>query len=155
MAKSKKLSKYLSSPIVLAIAYILIGILFCVKKAAIIEWIMIIAGVLFIAQGVIDWLVGKDLKTGVIEIVIGALLIVLRFIIPEILLIVLGAALIIRSVVAILTLPKSTMIIVYNVVALIIGVMLIVSKWLLVDWLFIIIGVAFIINGVLTLFGKK
>ena len=155
MAKSKKLSKYLSSPIVLAIAYILIGILFCVKKAAIIEWIMIIAGVLFIAQGVIDWLVGKDLKTGVIEIVIGVVLILFGALIVDIAMIVLGVALIIKSVVAILSLPKNIMVTVYNIVTLLIGILLIVANYLVLNWLFIIIGVAFIINGVLTLFGKK
>ena len=152
---SKKLSKYLESPIVLAIAYIAIGILLCIKQSAVIEWIMIIAGVLFIAQGAIDWLANKQLKEGIIEIVVGVLLIVLRFILPQILAIVLGVALIIRSVVAILTLPKNIMVTVYNIIGVVIGALLIIGNWVVADWLFIIIGIAFIINGVLTLFGKQ
>lgn len=152
---SKKLSKYLESPIVLAIAYIAIGILLCIKQSAVIEWVMIIAGVLFIAQGAIDWLANKQLKEGIIEIVVGVLLIVLRFILPQILAIVLGVALIIRSVVAILTLPKNIMVTVYNIIGVVIGALLIIGNWVVADWLFIIIGIAFIINGVLTLFGKQ
>ncbi len=152
---SKKLSKYLESPIVLAIAYIAIGILLCIKQSAVIEWVMIIAGVLFIAQGAIDWLSNKQLKEGIIEIVVGVLLIVLRFILPQILAIVLGVALIIRSVVAILTLPKNIMVTVYNIIGVVIGALLIIGNWVVADWLFIIIGIAFIINGVLTLFGKQ
>ena len=151
---AKKLKKYLDSPIVLAIAYIVIGILLCVKKAAVIEWIMIIAGALFIVQGLIDWLENKDFKEGVIEIVIGVLLIVLRFIIPQVVAIVLGALLIFNGVIKILTLPKSVAVIAYNIVTIIIGAMLIIGNWVLADILFVIIGIAFIINGVLTFFGK-
>ena len=151
---AKKLSKYLESPIVTAIAYIIIGILLCVKKASIIEWIMIIAGALFIVQGLIDWLANKDLKEGVIEIVIGVLLIVLRFVLPQIVAIVLGALLIFNGVIKILTLPKSVTVIAYNLVTIIIGAMLIIGNFLAIDVFFIIIGVAFIINGALTFFGK-
>ena len=155
MAKKNKIKEFLNSPIALAIAYIVIGVLLCVKQAAVIEWIMIIAGVFFIVQGLIDWLAEKNLKQGVIEIVIGVLLIILRFVLPQIVLIALGAILIFKSVVAILTLPKSLANTVYNVVTLLIGILLIVGNWLVVDWLFIIIGVAFIVNGALTLFGKN
>ena len=155
MAKKNKVKEFLKSPIALAIAYIVIGILLCVKQSAVIEWIMIIAGAFFIVQGAIDWFVEKDIRQGVIEIVAGVVIIVLRFVIPQVVMVALGAILIFKSVVAILTLPKSIANTVYNIVALIIGILLIVGNWIVADWFFIIIGVAFIINGALTLFGKN
>ena len=152
---AKKLSKFLSSPIVLALAYIVIGVLFCIKKSEVLKWVVLIAGILFIVQGVIDIIFNKNFTTGIIEAAIGVVIILFGMLLLQAAAIILGVVMIINGVIAIVTLPKSLAVTIYNLLAIVIGVLLIVGYWYVVDWFYILIGVALIVNGVLTLFGKR
>ena len=65
----------LPANMVTAVIYILIGVLFCAFKQAVVSWAMLIVGVLFLVKGIMD-IVNKNVTSGVIYTVIGALLII-------------------------------------------------------------------------------
>ena len=141
--------------IVLAVAYVVIGLLLCIKQEAVLRVVLVIVGVLYIVQGFIDIFANKDAKSGAIEIVVGALTILFGELFVTVAMIILGALLIINSLYAIIALPKNLMVMIYNLIVIAIGVLLIISHWVGASWLYILIGVAFIVDGILTLFGKR
>ena len=154
MAK-KKLN---DQAIINAIALIVLGILFCIFRAGMINVLLTIVGVVLIGLGIYD-IVKKNYIAAVIEIILGIAVIVCGWTILDIALLVLGIGLVIYSVYQIVMIAKDFkkkgwMALVKPIITLIIGVFLIVAKWLLVDWVFIVIGVIFIINGIMALLQK-
>ena len=154
MAK-KKLN---DQAIINAIALIVLGILFCIFRAGMINALLTIVGVVLIGLGVYD-IVKKNYIPAVIEIILGIAVIVCGWTILDIALLVLGIGLVIYSVYQIVMIAKDFkkkgwMALIKPIITLIIGVFLIVAKWLLVDWVFIVIGVIFIINGIMALLQK-
>ncbi len=155
MAKSKS-KKYYGNNLVYALLYILIGVLFIVFKNSILNWLMTIVGVVFIALGVLD-IIHHRYTNGVIEAVIGIAVILGGWLFIEIVLIVLGALLIVQGVVDLakqLQGGKNALKIIVAIITIALGVLLIVSKWVVLDWFFIVIGVAFIVDGAFALFQK-
>ncbi len=155
MAKSKS-KKYYGNNVVYALLYILVGVLFIVFKNSILNWLMTIVGVVFIALGVID-IIHNRYTNGIIEAVIGIVIILGGWLFIEIILIVLGALLIVQGVVDFvkqLQGHKNALKIIVAVITIALGVLLIVSKWLVVDWFFIVVGVVFILDGAFALFQK-
>ncbi len=154
MAK-KKLN---DQAIINAIALIVLGILFCIFRAGMINVLLTIVGVVLIGLGIYD-IVKKNYIAAVIEIILGIAVIVCGWTILDIALLVLGIGLVIYSVYQIIMIAKDFkkkgwMALIKPVITLIIGIFLIVAKWLLVDWVFIVIGVIFIINGIMALLQK-
>ena len=154
MAK-KKLN---DQAIINAIALIVLGILFCIFRAGMINALLTIVGVVLIGLGVYD-IVKKNYIPAVIEIILGIAVIVCGWTILDIALLVLGIGLVIYSVYQIVMIAKDFkkkgwMALIKPIITLIIGVFLIVAKWFLVDWVFIVIGVIFIINGIMALLQK-
>ncbi|MBO7178516.1 MAG: DUF308 domain-containing protein [Clostridia bacterium] len=154
MAK-KKLN---DQAIINAIALIVLGILFCIFRAGMINVLLTIVGVVLIGLGIYD-IVKKNYIPAVIEIILGIAVIVCGWTILDIALLVLGIGLVIYSVYQIVMIAKDFkkkgwMALIKPIITLIIGVFLIVAKWLLVDWVFIVIGVIFIINGIMALLQK-
>ena len=154
MAK-KKLN---DQAIINAIALIVLGILFCIFRAGMINVLLTIVGVVLIGLGIYD-IVKKNYIPAVIEIILGIAVIVCGWTILDIALLVLGIGLVIYSVYQIIMIAKDFkkkgwMALIKPIITLIIGVFLIVAKWLLVDWVFIVIGVIFIINGIMALLQK-
>ena len=151
---SKKFNTNLTS----AIMYIVLGALFCIFRAGVLDWLMTIAGVLFIVFGIID-LVKGGTTSGIINIAIGAVILIGGWFFIEVVLIVFGILLAIKGTIALINalkaLNKSVFDIIFSALTLAVGIMLIVSKWALIDWFFVIMGVLFIIDGVLELLGKK
>ena len=144
--------------IINAIALIVLGILFCIFRAGMINVLLTIVGVVLIGLGIYD-IVKKNYIAAVIEIILGIAVIVCGWTILDIALLVLGIGLVIYSVYQIVMIAKDFkkkgwMALVKPIITLIIGVFLIVAKWLLVDWVFIVIGVIFIINGIMALLQK-
>ena len=151
-------SKKINSNLMSAIMYIVIGALFCIFKAGVLDWLMTIAGILFIVFGIIDLVKGTT-TSGVINIAIGAVILIGGWFFIEVVLIVFGILLAVKGTIALINALKARNVSVFNVIfavlTLAVGVMLIVSKWALIDWFFIVMGVIFIVDGVLGLFGKK
>lgn len=114
-----------------------------------IQFIIIGAGALFIVQAVMD-LIQKMTLFGVIEAVIGVIIILCGSLILTIALYVVGALLVGAGVLAIVRLgaaDKTSLIM--SICAIILGVMLIVAEINKdLDWLYIVIGIISIIGGV-------
>ena len=139
---------------VYALLYVIVGILFIVFKSGMLNWLMTIIGVVFIALGVYD-IIKKNLTNGIIEAAIGVVIIVGGWVFVEIVLIVFGALLIVKGVTDLISLFKGSKDVVSIIVALLtiaLGVLLVVSKWVALDWMFIVIGVVFIVEGAFSLF---
>ena len=144
------------SNLVNALIYIVLGVLFCVFKASTLEWMLTIAGIVFIVLGVLD-LVKKEYISGAVSIGIGAIIILCGWLFVEIVLIVFGVLLAIKGGLAMIDAVKGKSIvdIVFAGITIAAGIMLIISKWALIDWFFIIIGIILIVNGALELVGKE
>ena len=152
MAK-RKITFKMNSAFVTALAYIVVGVLFCIFKGSVMNWLMTALGILFIVQGVLDVVAGLRIN-GIVEIVIGALCIVFGWAFVTIALIVLGAVIIANGVIGLLK-NRGFMSILINCLAIVFGILLIVNKWAVLDWLYYVIGALCIIDGVLMLFGKR
>lgn len=154
MAK-KKLN---NQAVINAIALIVLGILFCIFRAGMMNVLLTIVGVVLIGLGIYD-IIRKNYIPAVIEIILGIAVIVCGWTILDIALLVLGIGLVVYSVYEIVMIAKDFkkkgwMALIKPVITLIVGIFLIVAKWVLVDWIFIVIGVILIINGILALLGK-
>lgn len=150
MASTKKVS----NNIIAAILYILLGVLFIVFKSGMLNWLMTIVGIVFIALGVYD-IIQRRLANGIIEAAIGVVVILGGWLFVEIVLIVLGALLVVKGASDLIALckgSKDVMGIIVAALTIILGILLIVSKWAMLDWMFIVIGVVFIVEGAFTLF---
>lgn len=154
MAKS---SSKVTNNMVYALLYVVVGILFIVFKSGMLNWLMTIIGVVFIALGVYD-IIKKKITNGIIEAAIGVVVIVGGWVFVEIVLIVFGALLIVKGVTDLISLFKGSKNVISIIVAILtiaLGVLLIVSKWVALDWMFIVIGIVFIVEGAFSLFSER
>lgn len=154
MAKS---SSKVTNNMVYALLYVIVGILFIVFKSGMLNWLMTIIGVVFIALGVYD-IIKKKITNGIIEAAIGVVVIVGGWVFVEIVLIVFGALLIVKGATDLISLFKGSKNVVSIIVAILtiaLGVLLIVSKWVALDWMFIVIGIVFIVEGAFSLFSER
>lgn len=156
MAKLK--TKKVDSSLLTALMYIVVGILFCIFRAGILNWLLTIVGMLFIVLGVLEAL-NKNWVATAVDVAIGVIIILGGWLFVEIVLIVFGVLIALKGVTDLMDAlkPKKKSIpdIVFSCLTIFIGVMLIASKWLMLDWFFIILGVIFIINGIMELCGKQ
>ncbi len=133
-----------------ALIYILIGALFCIFEAGVLNWLMTAVGVLLIVKGILDAL-GGNMTGGIISAVIGVAIIILGWTMVSIVLFVLGALLIVKSIPELFSALKcrNTMDIISTLLMIVLGILLIFGNVL--DILVIFIGVLFIVEGVLLL----
>lgn len=151
-----KTTKKVSDSVMYAVLYILIGIMFIVFQRSMLNWLLTIAGVVFIALGIYD-IIKKNMTNGIIEAVIGIVIILGGWLFVEIVLIVFGALLAVKGIsdlIAAFQGTRNVMNIIVAILTLVVGILLIVSKWVMVDWFFIVVGVVFIVEGGLSLLGK-
>jgi len=144
----------LDSSFILAVAYIIVGVLFMVFKGTVVQWVMTAIGIFTIVQGVLDVLKG-NLVGGIVSVAIGVVILVFGWLIQAIALIVLGVCIAANGVKAILSGDKDLASLAFNGATIVIGVLLVVSKWVVMDVFFVIIGALFIINGALSILGLK
>ncbi len=134
-----------------AIIYILVGVIFCIFKASLLNWLMTAVGVLFIVQGVLKFM-KNDVKSGVIDAVIGVLVILGGWLFLSIVLLVFGVLVLVSGVLELLgelKKSKSTNLIA-PVLKILLGAFLLFGNFFqALDWVFIAIGVLFIIDGAL------
>ncbi len=155
MAKNKKQSY---DAIVMAILYIVIGILFIAFRSSLLDWMLTVSGILAIAYGIYQ-IIKKNLVPGIIFVVVGILLILGGWLFLEIALIIFGVLLIVygaKELVMLLQAKGKTPIfpLLVSCLAIVAGILLVVSKWAFFDWFFIVIGVILIIDGILALIKK-
>ena len=154
----KKMSgtKKNQSNLTTAALYVIVGILFCIFRAGLLNWLLTIAGILFLVVGIMD-LIKKDVTGGVVSIVIGLVILLGGWLFLEIVLLIFGILVAAKGVLALLAAlkPKKKNIweIVFSAVTIFVGVMLVVSKWAMVDGLFVVIGILMVIDGVVEMIG--
>ena len=135
--------------------YLTPNILFIVFKSGIVGLVLEIAltilGVLFIVKGILDIVNNKKTTEGIIQIVIGAVIIVLGWTIVEIILLVLGVLIVIKGVLDLINAIKTKKVtpIIYAIITIVVGVLLVIGKFAsAADILFIIIGVVFVLDAI-------
>ena len=151
MAKTHR-KKVTAGELFLAVVYILIGVLFCVRRGEILTWIMIGAGVLAILLGLLDLLIYRFVRTGAVAIAAGVLLIVFGSFFATVALVILGVVVVFRCVAALINsrgsdpYPR-----VVQLVSLLVGVLLVVNAWVMADWFFVVIGAMLAADGAMQL----
>lgn len=149
---AKKLNFNSSSPVL----YIVLGALLAVFGHKMLGIAMTVAGIVFIALGIID-ILGKRTKSGATNIVIGAVILVLGNLVLDIVLLVLGIVIAAKGVVALVEIlkrkNKSIIDIIYPVITIIVGVGLACGN--LLGDLIVVVGILLIVDGVLGLLGLK
>lgn len=151
-----KPDKQLLNNILTAVAYIAIGVLFCIFKGAVLNWLVWIIGVLLIIRGAVDFLSGRRLTSRALaEILLGVLTILFGVLFAEAIAIVIGIVIILYGVVNLLNNSRNIFTLLVSVLTIVCGVMIVANSSGAISWLFVAIGVMFIIDGVLALFGKK
>ncbi|MBQ9709838.1 MAG: DUF308 domain-containing protein [Clostridia bacterium] len=145
------------SALILAIAYVVIGILFCIFKGEVISWIMTAAGVLFIVQGILH-IVAKRTTEGIINIVIGAVILLCGWLLLKVALIIFGVLIAASGVLNLIQMFKGGKLalipLIVAIATIAVGVLLVVSQWVVFDVMFIIIGVLFIVDGAIGIFNS-
>ncbi len=156
MAKKKKLS----SNLVNSILYIVVGALFCFCNDSILDTILKIAGIVFIALGVVD-LIKEQWMSGVGSIVIGAVVLICAWQFIEIVLLIMGVLLAIKGFIALMEALKNKSFIgfLFSGLTVAAGVMLAINAKDLISWLFIVVGIVLVVDGLIGLLecvkGKK
>ena len=150
------MKKFLDSRTVAALLCIVVGVLFCVFKARILNWILTAVGVVFVAYA-IYFLAQKNFTNAVILGVVGVLLILGGWLFIEVAMTIIG---IIMAVAGICSLfpavrAKDVRSVVVSAATAVIGIMLIVSGWTVADWAFIVSGIILIADGFLSLVSQK
>lgn len=150
------MEKIKNSDLLISIALIIIGVLFCALRSQFVSALLTVVGVLLIIVGVYD-VVRKQYVQGAIEIVVGIIIIACGWTIVDITLLILGIVFVVYSVYSIVSqIPAiknakgidKALVILNPVCILIFGVILIVARWYMIDAVFIVIGVLAIISGV-------
>lgn len=155
MAKSKTKLKLTTSNILTCLAYAVIGVLLCIFQSGSLNILMTVVGALFIALGLVDLIKNKQTTRGIIEIALGAVVIICGWLVVDLVLLILGVVLIVKGILELVQNYKAGFVAnLSSITLLVMGVLLVISKWALVDVMCIIVGVLFVINGVLALFGK-
>ena len=156
------MKKDLIKKLVLPLSYVIMGILFCIFKSVVSEWICRVIGIIITLYGSINLV--QDLKnknanlylTGdVVTIGFGALIIVLSFVIVTVINILLGVVFIIYGGYKIAfgqmvgKISKSALIIalIDGALYLVIGILLIINS----DSIYIILGVILMVAGIIDL----
>ncbi len=145
--------------ILTCVLFVLVGILLIVLGATgLLSIMMTIAGVLFIAYGCYNVFL-KNYIEGIIEIVIGAVIIICGWVIAQYVLLIFGILLIVKGAYDLITMiinkKLTTTALVVACVTIVIGILLCVAPFAIGDIICFIVGAIFIVNGVLALFGKS
>ena len=149
---AKKQSMSLSSPIL----YILLGALLVIFKSQMLGLVMTIAGVFFIASGVIDLTKGRNFS-GAANLVIGILALALGNTIVNLVLVVLGVLIAVKGLVDLVAVLKrkkrNAFLVIFPAISIFLGIALAFGN--ILGDLIAVIGILLIIDGALGLLGAK
>ena len=148
----KNIMKKSSPELVSALLYILVGVLLVIFKSHSINWVMTAVGVLFIVSGVLHVLKNRW-SLGTFNLVIGASILVLGWVVKDIVIPILGILIALKGVLALISylraFRKSWLDILFAVLTVLVGLLLAFGN--LLDLIIVIAGVALMFNGVIAL----
>ena len=133
----------------------LVGLLLVIFRTSVLQWAMTAVGAVFVVFGVLD-LLKKNWLNGGLSIVIGAAIIAFGWALTEIVLIVLGVLIALKSLISLYEVlnkkKKNASEIIYAAAGVILGVLLAFGN--LVSALVLVAGILFIIDGAIGIFGE-
>lgn len=150
-----KPDKQLVNNILTALVYIGIGVLFCIFKGQVLNWLIWIVGFLLILRGCVDFISYKLVTRAVVEIALGVLTLVFGGLFASALTIVVGIVIALYGLSNLLNNSRNIFTLLVSVLTIVGGILIAVNPGGAVAWLFIVVGVVFIVDGILALFGKK
>lgn len=146
----KRQNSNITSPLL----YIALGVLLMIFKTQMLNWAMTLAGLFFVASGILGLLRGRTV-TGIINIALGVIVLVVGWTLVSIVLLVLGIFIAAKGVISLIeTLKaphKSALRVVFAALTIAIGVALAFGN--LLGNLIVFIGVLLVIDGILGLIG--
>ncbi len=156
MSKKPKLKLELTlKNIITCAVYAIIGILFIVLKGGSLGVIMTIIGGLLVVLGIMD-IFKEGLLKGLIEAAIGIGIIVCGWLIADIVLLILGIALIVKGGMDFWENRKGgAQALLSPCATIIIGILLLFAKGTFINICCIIVGIIFVLNAVLALCGTS
>lgn len=149
--------------IVTAVLYGVLGVLLCVLRMGMLNVLMTLVGILFLVVGIYDIVMYLSHRTynltrGIIETLIGVVIIVCGWTITTWVLIIFGVLLAIKGVIDLVHYcqahRRDTTTLVGIILLIAVGIILCIAPFAIGDILCIIVGILCIINAVLALYGK-
>ena len=149
--------------IVTAVLYGVLGVLLCVLRMGMLNVLMTLVGILFLVVGIYDIVMylshrANNLPRGIIETLIGVVIIVCGWTITTWVLIVFGVLLAIKGVIDLVHYVQAhrhdTPTLVGIILLIAVGIILCIAPFAIGDIICIIVGVLCLINAVLALYGK-
>ena len=146
------------SNLIMAAAYIAIGILFIILKGAVISIAMTVIGLLLIAAAVRDFL-SKDMAAAIVKAVVGIVVLVAGFAFVSIALYIMAAILLVLSLIELYRIlsakgKKKYLKILEPAVSVVIALILLFNQGGAVNWMFVFAGVLFVGEGSLILYNQ-
>ncbi|MBR2650607.1 MAG: DUF308 domain-containing protein [Clostridia bacterium] len=138
-----------NSAMLTSVIYILLGVLLCIFKSTVLNWLLTAAGIYFTVIGIVE-LIRRNIPAGIFSVALGVLIILGGWLFVEIILIVCGIASVIRGILLLISAAeaRAPLGMLYAVITLVLGILLILSKWVMLNWFFVIIGIIFIADGI-------
>lgn len=158
------MNKNTQKNICIGMILIVLGILFCVLQGSVIGYAMTILGAVCIGFGIFN-IIKKFTERGIIQIVVGALVILFGWVLAFVMIYLLAIALIVYGVLDIYIIYKSKiqnkkiidliLIYAFPVVNILLGFLLLFNQAGTLNAIFIVAGILFIIEGVMYLVEAK
>ncbi len=146
----KKFSKFLAP-----ILAILLGVLLVAKQGELVSIALTVLGVVFIVFGIIDIVKKNDVRTGVVRIVVGAVIIAFGWLLLPIALYIIAVCMTIAGIAGIYALLKGkkkfSMDYLQPILMTVAGICLFFNQGAAISWVFIVVGIMLIIHGALGL----
>lgn len=150
--------KISTTNIVACVILVVIGLLLCILRMGLLNYLMTVVGALLIVYGVLDIAGGRTMR-GILEAAIGLIIIVCGWTITTYALIVFGVLIAIKGIWDLVNVlqnkHKNTVALIAAVITIAVGIVLCVAPFAIGDIICVVVGVVFIIDGVLALFGKQ
>ena len=143
--------------ILTCILYVVVGALLCFAQGEVLKIALTVIGVLFLALGIYDIVKGR-MTNGIVEAVVGIVILICGWTIVDWVILILGVLLIVKGVLDLINNMKGGWkSLLAPVVTIVVGILLACTKFAadIASILLIVAGVILIINGILALFGKR
>lgn len=138
-----------------SLLYIIVGALLVIFRSETLGWAMTIAGIFFIASGILD-LIKQNWTGGAVSLIIGIAILVLGWVATKIVLLVLGILIAIKGIVALINVikkqEKNVLEIIFPILSIVVGLMLAFGNGL--DIMILIVGILLIVDGAIGLIGS-
>ncbi len=148
MANRKKSNNELFS----SLLYIIIGALFIIFQAQVINWAIYVVGAIFVVSGILD-LFKKNWVGGAVSLIIGIAILVLGVKFKDIVLLVLGILIAVKGIVALVDVikksRKNALDLIFPILTIVVGAMLAFGNGLGV--MIMVVGILMVVDGIIGL----